>query len=289
MECSNGGYIWLTHQTGEQIVFKTECKTWGCRPCAVKQTSLVKAMMTCGIYTLGTCWLISATFAVRSGARRDAQSVSKVWKRWLSLLRPLYPNLQWFRIIEMTKKSQPHLHLIMSGLGLPNRRAACEEWPLYDSRWRNRLCRANCIEHELSALWFEASGDSWVVDARAVLGAAGASAYLGKYLSKGLANREELERMGFVRRYSRSRGWPFDRLKLVATLEKKWDTQDWHPKYKYGMIGEGGVERTSNSRLHDRVGTEVAEMLGKRVLRQAGLARIMRLSKDESVQENDVC
>ena len=84
------------------------------------------------------------------------------------------------------------------------------------------------MAHVVSRLWFGITGDSWVVDAAPVAGAGRAGSYLAKYLRKGSLNRVLLERLGFVRRWSSSRGWPGSgRVRLRQTLEGGWASSDW--------------------------------------------------------------
>ena len=234
----------------------TVCKTWLCRACREKVKALVLARIEKGILTAGRCYLISLTFVNRRGHdQRNAASVAVAWRRLLRRLRN--PNLMWFRVIELTKRNQPHLHLIVGGIG--NRTANCEKHPHpYDADWRS-ACKFSplCVEHEWSRAWFEATADSYVVDARPVLGAAGAAHYLGKYLTKAMGSRETLVALGFSRRWSRSQNWPTGDVYLRGT-ELGWDHTEWSWKGGDGYgYAAAAAQKDQNAYMLERLGDDV--------------------------------
>lgn len=89
-------------------------------------------------------------------------------------------------MVELTKKGQPHLHIV--ALRLEGSKGV--------------------LEREAREAWYEATGDSYIVDVRPITSKYGIGFYLGKYLEKGFAHREEMVDLGFLRRWSASGGWP---------------------------------------------------------------------------------
>jgi len=87
------------------------------------------------------------------------------------------------------------------------------------------VCGKNCLEHEWARLWYEVTGDSFVVDARQIAGADGAARYMTKYLVKGMMTWDELSELGFMRRWSTSRNWP--KLPPERLLNELWDDVKW--------------------------------------------------------------
>lgn len=281
--CPKAGYIHLVHSSGESITMRTECHTWECPTCSKKLISLVKMKIAYGVLTLGQSCLITVTFVAGSQRWKDARSVAAAFKELRRLWREQLGELEWFRMVELTKKGMPHLHLIVSGEGLKGRRPNCMEWPTYDARWRVRNC--SCLTHYISGLWHRVTKDSYVVDVRFVLGAFGAAAYLAKYLVKGMGDREELKEMGFHRRYSRSGGWPGSRLRLRATTRGGWISISHHGREE-SSIGEPLVREGEGHWLSERSGTDLSKELGARSARRAGLRRLGVIN--ESIQAANV-
>lgn len=240
--------------------------------------------MVNGILSLGPCYLITLTFRQgRNGTQRDADSVARVWKAFLRTLKYRKSNKQiaWFRVIEATKKSQPHLHLIVGGLG--ERVACCRPGttrrPCAHHWKRERVledCKRDCLEHEWSRAWFDATGDSWVVNAKRIVGPEGAAAYLAKYLTKAVRQRNVLEALGFSRRWSRSRNWPGgEQMELKATKDGRWVATAF--VYRGAPMWERFEENariSSGSLLMQRTGTELADKLGKRRRKRALLGKV---------------
>lgn len=240
-ECPRAGYLMLW-TTDDSIVVPTNCKTWRCLSCRDRVQGLLKSRIVRGCLLLGRSWLITVTFRTVGSARRTAASVAKVWAHFLRSLRKTYRmEPAWLRILEATKKGQPHIHMVMGNLpetlkttctgktagGRPNHR--------FDTKWLRKECI--CFEHVVARAWYEASGDSYVVDCRLVLGAAGAAAYMAKYLTKAVLSYETLYKLGFHRRWSRSRNWPGGgKLRLQATVDNQWVGLAW--QRAAGMVGD---------------------------------------------------
>lgn len=124
--------------------------------------------------------------------------------------------------------------------------------------------------------WHEASGDSYVVDVRDVMGAYGAAAYLGKYLTKAALSYSMLQQLGFTRRWSRSNNWPVgDRLQLLATKEGRWS------KVTFGISGRDLAERDRErgNPLLERVGDDLSVTMGRRVEKKRLLSLIGKVQK----------
>lgn len=130
------------------------------------------------------------------------------------------------------------------------------------------------MEHTIARLWYASSRDSYVVDTRDILGPESAARYMGKYLTKEALSFERLERLGFVRRWSRSNNWSGgDKMQLRNTVDKRWIRVSWQ---------EAGSDyarwrslKDENNPLLERVGTDLLKE------RAAKLDRRMKLRKLE--------
>ncbi len=177
----------------ERWVIPTTCKTWRCPTCRKKRHAMVKMRMVYGCTILKDSWFITLTYRTEGPERESAQSVARDWYRFLRRWRRLNPNLAWFRVIELTKQKQPHIHLIAGGL-------------LND--------KAEEVENDARTAWAMATQrngavHSYVVKAIKVAYVGKVAGYMAKYMVKAFYDqRSELESLGFIRRYSRSRNWP---------------------------------------------------------------------------------
>lgn len=155
-------------------------------------------MVSLGILTLGPSWFITLTFRQGKGMQRDAQYVQDAFRRFLRLLKKRHPQryrgIAYLRVPELTKKSQPHLHLLMHLGG--------NEPPLHT--WD----AARPMQLEMRKIWQEVTHDSFMVWVTPCYNPEGGATYLAKYFSKTFGQREKLEALGFLRRYARSRLWP---------------------------------------------------------------------------------
>lgn len=251
----------LMDKTGEWLTVPTTCKSWSCLACRDRVKALFKQRIRHGCSILEPSYLITLTFKTVGDARRDAASVRVVWTQWLRSLKQRWPNLSWMRVIEATQKGQPHIHLVMGGLttgltasctgkdnrGKPNHR--------FDMEWLWKKCI--CLEHICAQEWYKASQDSYVVDARQVLGAAGAAAYISKYLAKTLMSYSQLHMLGFTRRWTTSRNWPrLEGLQLVKSLNDEWvRTQFTSVRAGTSDALNSEVQRGKTSHMSQRTGT----------------------------------
>ncbi|HIB65851.1 MAG TPA: hypothetical protein EYO33_12265 [Phycisphaerales bacterium] len=208
-------------------------------------------------------YFITLTYKAGKNLQRDASFVAQSWRRLLWWLKSEYPPVQWIRVVELTKQMQPHLHVILSfGLG-NDRQARCEQKARYDARWLAKKC--SCLEHAFSAAWRKITGDSYVVDVRAVQD--GDATYLSKYVAKSFLHDSAFRDLGFHRAWSRSRSWNIQRLQLKTTAERGWKRVEFTPgkSVAVGAIRYGSweywVKKGETSHLRARVGTELAREL----------------------------
>ena len=217
------------------LIMPTRCKQWGCLGCRDRVRARVERRIAYGCSMVERSWLITLTLRQGPGIQRNARYVQKVWTEFLRRLKPIYPQMAWFKIVEATKNRQPHLHLIMSGIG--TNRIACDTGKNalgrciheFSREWLDSTCKNNCIEHEMAKVWHSITNDSYVVDAREVAGAKGAAKYLTKYLTKVQQHYQVLLDLGFSRRWACSRNWPREpEERLVVTSFKAWDKVSFH-------------------------------------------------------------
>lgn len=121
------------------------------------------------------------------------------------------------------------------------------------------------MEHQLSKIWQKITGDSYVVDAREVMGSD--PGYLSKYVAKSFLHTDAFRMLGFHRSWSRSRTWGVERFLLDATVADDWKSVAFtkgrevsHGLIKYGSW-EAWVKAGQTSWLRARVGTELAREL----------------------------
>lgn len=251
LKCPRSGFIVLG-KGGTNVVVPTTCKTWSCAVCKKKQLALTEAKIEVGATRLeatGCCVLITLTFV--QGPERPQQNavtVAAAWRRYLYLTRHL--NLAWFRVPELTKKNQPHLHLVAGPIPR-ERRIRCIE---QKHSWKRAqwMHSCDCLEHEISALWEQANdGASWVADVRKATSPNGAADYLGKYLLKTMVNtvRDRLAALGFARRYSRSRSWPVGEVHLLGSEGEGWSMI--RPTTRYSRSDHYAWEEFTLRALHD--------------------------------------
>ncbi len=95
--------------------------------------------------------------------------------------------------------------------------------------YRERLASCNCVAHTFGRAWSTVTaGESYIVHATSVGGAAGAAAYLGKYMLKAF-DTVDAARLGMKRRFSKSNGWPSEPRKrlLHSVLGPGWVRRRW--------------------------------------------------------------
>jgi hypothetical protein len=231
--CPRGGYIVLQDiKSTVPTVAPTSCKTWGCLSCRPKVLKRVQDIAMFGMKKCsseGKFYFITLTFVLGSKGIRNADFVNRVWRRWLERIRRTEPmmwrKMKWFKVIELTKKGQPHLHLLMSFGGSEPKKTICDDRYEFKEEWMERECgkKEVCLKHVIGKAWAHAnSGDSWVVHVGDKVTPERGVAYVTKYLTKEMWGIR-LARLGFGRRWSRSQSWPrVERLQLRGTQEGRW-------------------------------------------------------------------
>lgn len=231
-KCPREGVIWLTHKDGTFIPMPTACRTWKCPPCRNSLISYTKMRMETGCSTRPPSYFITLTNRMLTNRPPvDAEYVKETWARFCRLCRlhPRLKSMKWFRVIELTKKGQPHLHLLMNGIGVWPQICRRPNWNL--DRWLSNVC--SCLLHLISRLWHKATkGDTWVTDAREVRSPRGIARYLSKYLVKAFDQRSQMENLGFSRRYNSSARWGGERRRMVGTLRDEWTKIQTIPDFR---------------------------------------------------------
>jgi len=247
--CPRSGSILLEDFASRRILMNTQCKTWSCKSCRDRMLSLFRQRIVLGVSTTGRCAFMTITYKEGSPRLEDAGCVAKDWRAlWRLLKKKPTENLQWMRVMELTKKGTPHHHLV---IGPVKGRVKC--WSgkrLQIKAYQDGLERGcECLAHRWATLWRQVTGDSWIVHATEVAGAEGAGAYMAKYLQKEF-DGERAKALGMARRWSSSRGWPGNgRRRLRQTERGGWSRAVWAAHH----VGEdilGGPEdllvRTGN-------------------------------------------
>lgn len=226
--CPKAGFVSLELRSGKKLVMPTTCKQWRCRSCRSKLKALFEMRVSFGGLTLKHLYFITVTLRLDKTGPVNADFVRKVWRRWWSKLRRNYPTLMaevaYVRVIELTKKGQPHVHLMMS-FGREYEAECNNGNPLTVSRaWMEGPCKAEpyCLRHVLGKEWLWATGESFQVDVTEIKGTETAGRYMGKYLDKDFYGDALLD-SGFRMRYNFSRKWPrLEQLHLLGTDEMAW-------------------------------------------------------------------
>ncbi len=274
-DCPRAGYVMLTYDEDyDPLVVETRCKTWGCRSCRDKVLAAVKRRMEYGCSMIGSSWLITLTY--RSGPDilvPDADTVAGDQRLLFRFLKVRNPNLTWFKVVELTARGIPHLHLIVGGLIGTKGRCGSPR----TSNWVDQECNIGCIQHEWGKAWQAITG-SYVVGVSAVLGDRGAAAYLAKYLAKSHYLREPYEALGFKRRWSCSRNWPRANVQLRGSAEELWKKVLVVPKGgRIGVYLETRMEASKGHALLDEVGPE--EIM--KVVRRAKLSGLRKAAEKQ--------
>lgn len=269
-QCPRRGVVLLEEKIG-WLATRTTCKTWGCKVCRERVAALVRLRMEYGCLKLNNSFLITLTYE-NSGmdSLRDADSVQMDLQRFWTYMRLKHPNLSYFKIVEMTKKEQIHLHLIVGNI-TPGSKDTCDKT---FAKRRKEKCKLDCVHCQVVHVWENITG-SFVVDVRTIYNAAGLANYLGKYLTKQFYNWDSLQDRGFKRRWSRSKNWPSPRpLRLLGTELGVWRSivvvEHWYRTEEMEQI----VEASKGDPLMEQVGDPLAIELGKKK-RDYGLIRKM--------------
>lgn len=143
------------------------CRSWKCPDCGPKNARKLADRLA----------LVKAnkflTLTIKADGTRSEQELLDVmnaaWRQLWKRVKRRYPNGRWryVRVVELTKKRTPHLHILCT-------------LPFIPQRW-------------LARQWGELTG-SYIVDIRAIKSARGLAHYLSKYVAKsveGVAGRRK--------------------------------------------------------------------------------------------------
>lgn len=280
--CPKGGIVWLHVKTGQVLALETVCKTYQCLGCRDRRLSLFKLRVVIGCSIGKRSAFITVTLKPRDSclnlvrlwiatgksptnpciARKDARFVRAALRRfwWQMKAQPALNAIEWLMVPELTKRGTPHLHIIMTNLG---------GMTIQD------------LGREVQTAWSMATREnhqvvSFITDTRAVYSTTGAGSYLAKYLVKGQRHREELARLGFTRRFSRSPGWPSDEpLRRKGTELEKWTKVVWTAGVS--DLGLQEIRRTAAHPLLERVGGRHYLAMADRAKRNGLISRMERM------------
>ncbi len=265
--CYRQGKVWLVSNSGEYGWLPTTCKTWRCKGCRDRMTSLFKARVEIGCSILQRCAFITGTYKLESPRLEDAGCVKRDWKAlWRSL--PQYrESLKWLRVMEVTKKMTPHWHMVAGTITDDIR---CWTGKLRIGQYNKRWESCECLAHNFARAWYAVTGDSYIVHTTPVLGARGAGAYMAKYLSKTFGTEGRHKALGMSRRWSSSRGWPGSGRQRLAPSEG----EGWKQRiFEYGHLTADLVD----SGTFTRVGNEATLAYFARKKEDRGPNAIRRL------------
>jgi hypothetical protein len=144
------------------------------------------------------------------------------------LLRDHQIKMKYMKVVELTKKGQPHLHLVAAGM--PCGRVTRCRGHKNERAWVEGGCfqaGESCLLHIVSKTWLAVSGDSWVCDVSPVRSGPAAGRYISKYVGKW--DQGKMLKLGFKRKWSATQGFTPDlHLRLRGTVEKQWiKTEHW--------------------------------------------------------------
>ena len=225
--CEKHGYVSLLAVTGQHLAMRTTCKTWGCRHCKKKVAALTAMRAVYGCLIGGPSYFITVTYRTGSGSSlKNARSAGRDWSRLWELLKKQsrWKEAAWYKVPELTKKGQVHLHALVTSMGAETARCWSPSKREYKKFYQLGCLNSTiCLQHELAGLWHGITGDSYVVDISPIRSVAGASWYVQKYMGKSFGDRAALEGLGFARRWSSSRNWPRGvELQLRGTRDQMW-------------------------------------------------------------------
>lgn len=265
--CDRKGTVWLRNRNGE-VQIRTTCKVWGCQPCEWKMIALFKLRVSSGASALGRCAFITLTYRTEGKDRKDAASVAKDWKAFWRIMKRTNPEIarmKWLRVMELTKKKQPHFHVVM---GPVTGKLRCYGEDDFDARrFFKRMEACGCLSHAMARAWQAVTTTSYIVFVVPVTNPRGAGAYLAKYMVKDMAAYWQMRRRGFHRRWSTSRGWPGNgRLRLIETDWTHHEFYDgWTSRRPEGAEPLSMMEMTGPPALLEAVNRQAKERKARKL------------------------
>ncbi len=268
-DCPRKGSILLQSWDRRVIIINTTCNTWRCVGCRDRLKSAFKAKVNTGVSRTGRCAFITITYKAGGQRLLAAECVKKDWQAFTRRLRlhaKWVSEMEWLRVMELTKAGTPHHHLVMGPVP-QEKRVRC--WKRYESldatHYLRNLDSCACLSHTMAREWYAVTGDSWLIHGMPVYSAKGAGSYMAKYMGKEFDGDRAAE-LGMQRRWSTSRGWPgTSRMRL----QQSGRPEGWaRHSFRYGQVEadiEGGpadlLGREGDKLDHEMASKRSAERL----------------------------
>jgi hypothetical protein len=192
-----GSMSLLREQDGQIMVLPASCGCWRCALCGPRRAAWLTAQIArlVDAQELQRFWTFSLIRKVENPTKDDVARANRhlgaSFNRFRLAARRAYPAFQYVWSREHTEANWPHLHLITN---LPLSRS------------------------KLSAMWFRATGDSWIVDAkpREII-------HSGSYLAKYVCDEAISEvRPKYARAFSKSRAIRMDPFRPKSKHPETW-------------------------------------------------------------------
>jgi hypothetical protein len=187
----------LREQDGQIMVLPAICGCWRCALCGPRRAAWLTAQIArlVDAQELQRFWTFSLIRSVENPTKAEVETANRhlgaSFNRFRLAARRAYPAFQYVWSREHTEAHWPHLHLITN-------------LPLSQSK--------------LSAMWFRATGDSWIVDAkpREIIRS-------GSYLAKYVCDEAVSEvRPKYARAFSKSRAIQMDPFRPKSQHPEGW-------------------------------------------------------------------
>ena len=261
-ECPRAGHALMRSKKGVTMV-NTNCNSWRCISCRNRNIYRFQRLVKTGMSQSTTSGFITFTYKQGSARLADAQCVSKDWRALWRIVKRADPQLSkspWLRVMELTKKGTPHIHMVVTKL--EGRRVTCSG-PHFDvQQYRERLADCDCVAHTFGRAWSQVTkGESYIVHGIVASKGSGAGLYLAKYMTKTF-DGERAKLLGMERRWSTSRNWEGEkRARFKETLYHEWIRTWW-------MAGQVELEEY-----------QLDEEVGQKLMTEGQWAEAVRLSR----------
>ena len=268
--------------TQHELYMPTTCKTWRCSYCRKIREIQLKNLIVYGYTRLKPCEFITVTVKrERDGTCLDADSVKKAWTQWLRTVKKSRGKMPWLKVVELTKNGVPHFHLITGSWTRKNQKTRCRplEWDAYKKGWYYS-CKAaeECLHCEVGRLWYEATGNSFVVDARPVVDEGVGAYFVKEYLLKSYSQMEARIEAGYPRLWSASRDWPRIPIAVRGTLEGLWQETKILKPGPFDKEVHQKVRESRKSKLLEVFTDEWMEPIRAKAQKKSKLSRIRRIN-----------
>src|ERR1035437_1490502 len=192
-----GSMSLLREQDGQIMVLPASCGCWRCALCGPRRAAWLTDQIArlVDAQELERFWTLTLIRSVADPTKADVAKanvhLTASFHNFVRAARRIYPPFQYVWSREHTEAHWPHLHLLTN---LPLSKSA------------------------LSAMWFHATGDSWIVDAqpREIIRS---GSYLAKYVCDEAVSEE---RPKYARAFSNSRAIPMDPFRPKSQHPEGW-------------------------------------------------------------------